>query len=90
MLGQCSQTRGLVLGGVVWSQKLDTMVLGGSFQLRTFCDSMVGHVSVVLVTISLEHLRVLGILWSRMGNADMAIGIFSMDLGDVRYSISLQ
>ena len=30
------------LGGPVWSQELDSMILVGPFQLRIFCGSMTG------------------------------------------------
>lgn len=39
-VGQCSQTRGLILGGSVWSQELNSIILMGPFQLGKFCDSV--------------------------------------------------
>ena len=38
--GQRSQTQGLILGGAVWSQELDSMDPASAFQLRIFCGSM--------------------------------------------------
>ena len=39
--GQHSQMYGLILGGPVWSQELDLVILMGPFLLRIFCDSLI-------------------------------------------------
>lgn len=45
MLGQHFQTCGLILGGPLWSQDLDLMILVGPFQLRLFGDSKSAYVN---------------------------------------------
>ena len=40
VFGQCLQTLGLILGGPVWSQELDSVILEGLFQHKMFYDSV--------------------------------------------------
>lgn len=44
--GLCSQTCGLIFGGPLGTQDLDSMNLVGTFQLRIFYDSMIHRKNV--------------------------------------------
>lgn len=50
--GQCPQTYGV--GGAVWGQELDSMILIGPIQLRVFYDSMKWQL-LILATEEINH-----------------------------------